>query len=78
MNAVDTNVLIYARDPRDSVKQQKSGPVDDQRQRVLWVLTFHFLKLDAWATRKRIPAIVSQRERGNRKTSSSGAGPVQC
>jgi predicted nucleic acid-binding protein len=24
MNAVDTNVLIYARDPRDSVKQQKA------------------------------------------------------
>ena len=24
MNAVDTNVLIYARDPRDSVKHQKA------------------------------------------------------
>lgn len=24
MNAVDTNVLIYARDPRDSVKQEKA------------------------------------------------------
>ena len=24
MNAVDTNVLIYARDPRDAVKQQKA------------------------------------------------------
>jgi predicted nucleic acid-binding protein len=24
MNAVDTNVLIYARDPRDAVKQQEA------------------------------------------------------
>jgi hypothetical protein len=24
MNAVDTNILIYVRDPRDPVKQQKA------------------------------------------------------
>jgi predicted nucleic acid-binding protein len=45
MNAVDTNVLIYARDPRDSVKHQRTrqltaGMTDG---RLLWQVACEFI-----------------------------------
>jgi predicted nucleic acid-binding protein len=45
MNAVDTNVLIYARDPRDSVKQQKARAVTSNLTdgALLWQVACEFI-----------------------------------
>lgn len=45
MNAVDTNVLIYARDPRDPVKQQKARSVTANLQdgALLWQVACEFI-----------------------------------
>jgi predicted nucleic acid-binding protein len=45
MNAVDTNVLIYARDPRSPAKQQKARQLTAQMQngRLLWQVACEFI-----------------------------------
>jgi predicted nucleic acid-binding protein len=45
MNAVDTNVLIYARDPRDPLKQQKARAVTANIQdgALLWQVACEFI-----------------------------------
>jgi len=45
MNAVDTNVLIYARDPRDSVKQQKARALTSNLTdgALLWQVACEFI-----------------------------------
>lgn len=60
MNAVDTNVLIYVRDPRDSTKQQKAirlttGLVDGA---LLWQVGCEFIS----ASRKLTPFGFTQPE----------------
>lgn len=45
MNAVDTNILVYARDPRDPVKQQKARAVTANLQdgALLWQVACEFI-----------------------------------
>lgn len=45
MNAVDTNVLVYARDPRDPVKQQKARALttDLTDGALLWQVACEFI-----------------------------------
>jgi predicted nucleic acid-binding protein len=45
MNAVDTNVLIYARDPRNSVKQQRARQLTASMTdgRLLWQVACEFI-----------------------------------
>jgi predicted nucleic acid-binding protein len=45
MNAVDTNVLIYARDPRDSVKQQRGRALTSNLTdgALLWQVACEFI-----------------------------------
>ena len=45
MNAVDTNVLIYARDPRDSVKQQRARALTSNLTdgALLWQVACEFI-----------------------------------
>jgi predicted nucleic acid-binding protein len=58
MNAVDTNVLIYARDPRDSVKQQKARALTSNLTdgALLWQVACEFVA----ASRKLAPFGFSQ------------------
>ena len=53
MNAVDTNVLIYVRDPRDPVKQQKAVQLTTSLSDgvLLWQVACEFVA----ASRKLVP-----------------------
>ena len=53
MNAVDTNVLIYVRDPRDAVKQQKAQHLTTNMASgaLLWQVACEFIA----ASRKLAP-----------------------